>query len=472
MDAKQKGLLVLTVAALGFLGYQVFQLVDRDITETPIIAEQQAPMPQTTAIAQAPVVLTPSLAQHTQQPIASATLHSGMSTAALTNSQKTYMAMLKQYELVKMKHQLLDEEAAVASAQNQIAVTNKSTSKITGHNALTTSSVTDDSNIDDSVSLSYIDHQNGQWSATLHSGDSYQSVAIGARLENGYQVIGIDHHGVTLQKAQARELLTFDGITTLPPIIAASTKISTIQKTAGPIEQTHLLAMQLVHDGQVAPAVARHALKVTPALLALQHQAEKPVVFKRPVVKKPTVQLSINDRFAKESEDDMQNKKLSEELQLPSVEINPVLHQAYNVDSYLPQQSEVPKSYHLADAASSDDSRYASEGVDHDAPAPKILTASEKRLLKLPRNYYTIQLIGSYHPDVVNQFVIDNELKKIALQLHIGKHNHPWAIALYGTYSNFQKAEEKLVHLPERMRLNGAWIRKVGDVQRVLRHYS
>jgi len=41
MDAKQKSLLVLTVAALGFLGYQIFQLVDRDITETPVIAEQQ-----------------------------------------------------------------------------------------------------------------------------------------------------------------------------------------------------------------------------------------------------------------------------------------------------------------------------------------------------------------------------------------------------------------------------------------------
>ncbi|PHQ79183.1 MAG: hypothetical protein COB66_07360, partial [Coxiella sp. (in: Bacteria)] len=398
----------------------------------------------------------------------------------MSQGQHAYVTMLNQYEVVKMRHQLLDEEAAVANAQHQIAVVTSKTSKLTGAEGLPMSTGLGNNGLDDNIVLSYIDQQGGQWSATLHSGGRYQSVHIGSRLQNDYQVIGIDHQGVTLEKGKVEELVTFNGITTLPNLAGPVTtqQIADVAKAMTQTqgvqgEQAHLLAMQLVHDGKTAPAVARNGLQVAPSQLALKEQAPAAVVLSRPAPKLPAYQISIDDNYAHEDEDDMQNQQLSADLHLRSVVLAPVINQAYNVSSYLPQQVSVPQAYSLdqENSVSTDEQQYAREGLDTEMPAPRKLNFSEKKLLRLPKNYYTIQLIGSYHSDVVNQFVVDNELKNVAVQLRVGNQSHPWAIALYGVFPNFEKAEERLVHLPARMRLDGAWVRKVGDVQRVLRHH-
>lgn len=491
MDAKQKSLLVLTVAALGFLGYQVFQLVNKDITETPVIAEQQASasvqdgdnsngLAMTT---HAPASIVPSQNVHAtvsaavEAATSSPTIQNTPTSQSLTQGQHAYVKMLNQYELTKMHHQLLDEEAAVANAQHQIAQLNKSTAQLTGSSAMPVGFSDDQGS---SFSLSYIDQQNGVWSATIHDGSEYQSVNIGSRLSNGFQVIGIDHQGVILAKGSVRELLSFNGIDMLPASPSATAPNNTSQLTATLAaahgvggEQAKLLAMQLTQDGSTSSTVARQGLQSSPVLPALAKASPTPLPLVRSQPKVP-YQISTHDVYAQESEDDMQQQELSKDLHLPSLEIKPVVNEAYNVSSYLPQQVSVPQSYHLDQetSAADDENQFASESADTDMPAMPKIDSSVKKILKLPQDYYTIQLIGSYHQDVVSQFVLDNQLKNIAVQLSVGSQTHPWTIALYGVYPNFETAEQKLVNLPARLRLDGAWVRKVGDVQNVLKHQS
>lgn len=474
MDTKQKSLLILTVAALGFLGYQIFQLVDRDITESPIVAETTVTAPVAPLN---PVVKKPMSMQSQPQ----------QQTDTLNQGQHAYVQMLNQFELVKLHRQLLDEEAAVATAQNQIAQLHSQTAKITGPDS-------DNSALSGEPTLNYIDQQNGQWSATLHIGTVYQSVSRGSILSNGYQVIDISHQGVTLQKNQSRELLTFDGVTQLPalsvvqpiakPVVAVTptpAPIVKLLKTSKPIPAASITPavakkVALLSSGPKQTIVVKTLVKVD----SPQTQALKPVPVVKMAPKKPiasSIQLSIHDKYAQEDEDDLQNKELSEELHLPSVEIRPVVDQeAYNVDSYLAQQVNVPQTYHLdaQASASTDEDQYASESSDDLAPmsAPvtrvhkHIVIFPAKSLLAQPANYYTIQLIGSRNSGLIHHYVQANKLEHTAVVLPLRNGKHPWTIAVYGVFTSEAAAEVARSHLPKHLSANGAWVRKIGDIQK------
>lgn len=493
MDTKQKSLLILTVAALGFLGYQVFQLVDRDITETPVIAEQtkQAsvshPALPLAMQPHASVAITQSAVIPTVTKLAVPTATQTGSENTMTPQQHAYVNALNSIEIARMHHQLMDEEAAIAMAQQKIALMHKQTEKLVGPEGSIpgTGMMADQSQ--DGMALSYIDKQNGQWSATLHIKGNYQSVQIGSQLSNGYQVIGIDHQGVTLQKGNKRELVNFDGITPLVALTdtqshpASLSEQQQMTQTASVVKATHgtvgaeanLLALQLVHQGAEAQAVARQGLQTTPAQPALK--TTNPVM---PQLEKRfpdglAYQVSVHDANADEGADDIDNTQLSMDLHLRSMEIMPVMNQPYNTGAYLSQQVQVPQTYHLVgDDSDDNEQQYASEGSDTDASQIQKVALTEEKVLSLPAQYYTIQLLGSANPDMVSQFVSKNALQNLALTLSVGSDNNPWVIALYGVYPSFDAAEEKLVHLPAALRMGGAWIRRVGDVQRVVRGHA
>ena len=510
MDTKQKSLLVLTVAALGFLGYQIFQLVDRDITESPAIIES------TTAPSSMTMPVNPVVRKQPQPVVMQKQPTTQASSDALNQGQHAYVQMLNQFELVKLHRQLLDEETAVATAQNQIAQLHSQTAKITGVSS-------DDSSVvgASAVALSYIDQQDGQWSATLHIGNDYQSVTRGSVLSNGYQVVDINRQGITLQKNQARELLTFDGMTALPnvpviakPIVAklvVKKPVVVVKPVATQIAKPVITAsVPVVHPAVTVAkvsvpmatptsAVAKKAalLTIKPkqtiiakplATVVVPSHAQVLAAVKEPKViitpKKPIappIELSIHDHYAEENGDDLQNNELSQELHLPSVEIQPVIdQQAYSVNSYLPQNVVVPQTYHLDDEASSsaNENQYALESSD-DVSAPAVVshhkkmmrtmrlpTVSEKQFLAQPSKYYTIQLIGSPYLAVVHRYVLANKLGHSAIQLRLNNGKGLWTIAVLGTYPNEIAARAACSKLPKHLRSNGAWVRKIGDIQK------
>jgi len=494
MDTKQKSLLVLTLVALGFLGYQVFQLVDRDITETPVIAEQSsAAIANATSSVKASMAVSPiaKVAQVTTSAAVPATpaqplaKKASVTAEAVTPQQHAYMKVLNSYEIARMHHQLMDEEAAIATAQQKIAVMHTKTQKLLGPNAATSDNLLSTQGAN-AISLSYIDKQNDHWSATLHIGSEYESVQIGSQLPNGYDVIGIDHQGVMLQKGNQRERVSFNGVRTLPPALLGSVAqhamaageqqqvsdtVKAIKVTHGTVgEQANLLAMQLVHHGSEVQALARHGLAAAPMQTALKNNKPVKTQLDGRLADGLPYQISIHDANADEAADDLDNTQLSMDLHLRSVAITPVMNQPYNTGAYLPQQAAVPQAYHLAGDNSTDDEQYyASESRDDQGVILQKAALTKNKVLSLPDQYYTIQLLGSAHSDIVSKFIHQNDLNNNALTLSVGTHEHPWVIALYGVYHSFDAAEEKLVHLPANMRMGGAWIRRIGDVQKVVR---
>ena len=438
MDIKQNILLVLTVCALGFLGYQIFQLVDQDINETPVLAERQADIipstrPVQPVLAPASTPAPSSTPAPASAPISASSVLVNADTPATSPTQQAYMKMLSQYEMAKLHRQLLDEEAAVADAQQKIAVNRSKTKAVVESSGITMGS--DSTDLDANFQLSYVDQKNGQWSATLHKGTDYQSVAVGASLPGGYQVSDIDRQGVTLQKDDQRELITFNGVVKLAlPVLHPQ-----------PVVQQPTVQQPTVQQ----PAVQAPARSV-------------PVKLSYPVVIKNQYEQESADTSAEATKD------LSAQLHLQSVEIRPVISEAYSIATYLPPQDNIPQNYHLTGQNSSDnDTQYSEESSDSSrSAAAHPLTASEKKLLELPAAAYTIQLIGSYHKDVVDQFILDNGLKQDVLELTLNDaQQQAWTVALYGTYHSFAQAESRLVRLPATMRLNGAWIRKIGDIK-------
>lgn len=499
MDIKQKSLLIITIGALGFLGYQIFELVDRDISETPAMTASSSSAnfgrPAAHMTHKAPML-------HAHQKAAASSQHTALTRQAnavpvnlngdkpshanasgMNPSQQAYVKMLNTFEVEKMHRQLLDEEAAVANAQHQIAMMHQQTSKLTG--SATGGDVSD--NAAAPLALSYIDHQRGHWNATVRLNQQYQSVQVGSRLSTGFQVVAIDKAGILLQKGQQRERLTFDGVQSLPdlvpathvPLLAAKKQAHSLSQgetSSSPLiimDQAHLLAMQMAHHSQEVNAVARHALAVTkPHPAASVTKSVTTHVSKRPSPKKP-IQISTHDQYATESIDDRESRILSKDLGLRDTSIEPVVHEPYSVSAYLPEQDNVPRAYHLNLSLSPQSSadRFATEGADGTTSVSHHYTAQERHFLKINHHYYTIQLIGSHDDAVVKQFLVDNEMKHVAMSMVVGNPHKPWYIAIYGVYRSFDAAEHKLVHLPHRLRVNGAWIRKVGDIQSVLKEY-
>lgn len=500
MDIKQKSLLIITIGALGFLGYQIFELVDRDISETPAITASSSTAdfgrPAVHMTHKAPMIHAHQDAVASSQHVALARQANAVpvnlngakkphaTVSGMNPSQQAYVKMLNTFEVEKMHRQLLDEEAAVANAQHQIAMMHQQTSKLTG--SATGDDVSDHNAAP--LALSYIDHQRGHWNATVRLNQQYQSVQVGSRLSTGFQVVSIDKKGILLQKGQQRERLTFNGVQPLPdlvptthvPLLAAKKQAHPLGKGVVPassslitMDQAHLLAMQMAHHSQEVSAVARHALAVTkshPAAPTAKSVTTQ--LSKRSPPKKP-IQISTHDQYATESIDDRESRILSKDLGLRDTSIDPVVHEPYSVSAYLPEQDNVPRAYHLnlslSPQASAD--RFATEGADGTTSVSHHYTAQERHFLKINHHRYTIQLIGSHDDAVVKQFLVDNEMKHVAMPMVVGNPHKPWHIAIYGVYRSFDAAEHKLVHLPHRLRVNGAWIRKVGDIQSVLKEY-
>ncbi len=145
---KQKVILILTIIAFLFLGYQVYKLISGDVTQHAKV-KQAWPQPQAATTAAAmPAV-------HESQDVAHAQLAGTVladpkkSVAApnnrpqatqqqpspqipLVKNQQAYLQMVNQYQLAKMKHQLLNEELAIADTQHQLLTVRQKTQQLAG----------------------------------------------------------------------------------------------------------------------------------------------------------------------------------------------------------------------------------------------------------------------------------------------------------------------------------------------------
>jgi len=552
MDTKQKTLLVMTIAAFGYLGFQVYGLVKQDVsTRTNAIqtnpvsrmqAENDSPTLVQTANAGPREVGAPAVIPQSQN-------LTRLQHAPLVRGQKAYLDMVNQYELAKMKRRLLEERASIAEAQHRIATLNQKTREIDeGLMGQTsgTETVLTNTRSNAPYSLSYLDNQHGQWSATLARSGSYHEVGVGTELPSGAKVVNINRQGVTIENGTHRELVTFNGVVvvnapTLPPKARMSTVTTEETIAAKPAINANTLKVSEPVKPAITekPAVIANTLKVaTPVKLAITAPVKtaKRTIPTTMVVSKPVevdvkqvdhqasmVKLAARSALLKTKPSDVESidtlKLATGSVKKVALNSNPestakavailktsilkknqpeatptdmplavargivskqmnVMNKGVDLKKKVSLNLREPTRFSKADQALMDSNDEPSQSGNFAAVSDANLTGKpvysvdEQRILKMASQNYTIQLIGSYHRDVIDNFITANKLDGKTLKFYVNNRGQKWYMVLYGDYKNLAQAREVLHALPARLTPERPWLRRIAAVQRAIQKRS
>jgi hypothetical protein len=85
-----------------------------------------------------------------------------------------------------------------------------------------------------------------------------------------------------------------------------------------------------------------------------------------------------------------------------------------------------------------------------------------------PADHFTAQLIGSRSPDALERFVRQNGLDGQAELLSTRRDGGDWYLVVYGDFASASAAQAALDTLPAAARKHGPWVRRIGDVRKLL----
>lgn len=198
LNIRQRVMLILTILASAFLAWQIYNFVHGNTAPSrpmaavsmPVSAGKVAPLP-------AAGNNNPGLAPVAQP------LPANLASPALSSHQQEYLNLVREYQLTKMKRQILEEEAGLANAQKRIADAGKG-----GALAGMDNFVGDNGSPSNGYQLAYLDRQAGEWTATISQAGQYTEVHVGTRLADGAKVISISDRGVVLRPAGDGKNLT------------------------------------------------------------------------------------------------------------------------------------------------------------------------------------------------------------------------------------------------------------------------
>ena len=200
LSVKQKTLTVITVLAVAFLIWQIVELVSSSSSTTaPAMvvsssqpqAAHQTLKPQTALVKVAPASTNQLTIQHDAPPLAS-------------NQHSDYEKLSSQIELLKMHHDVLQQQLAIAQMHKQLQL-------LGGEAALAKSVSTAETSSAPGRVLRYLAKKNGRWEALIDNNGEFETIHLGDHLANGARVVAISAKGVRLQNTNGMQLLDFKG---------------------------------------------------------------------------------------------------------------------------------------------------------------------------------------------------------------------------------------------------------------------
>lgn len=195
LNIRQKVMLALTILAAAFLAWQIYNFVHGNTAPSKPVS-----MGPASKISAAPVPAGGSQVPMVQPLPVSSNL-------ALVEHQQQYLNLVREYQITKMKRQVVEEEASLANAQKRISDAGRN-GALVGLDTLGN----DDAFASGGYQLAYLDRQAGRWTATIAQGNQYKEVHIGTRLADGSRVIAVSGKGVVLQPSHGKNItLGFQG---------------------------------------------------------------------------------------------------------------------------------------------------------------------------------------------------------------------------------------------------------------------
>lgn len=438
LDRKQKILLTLIIVAVAYLLWQIYDMffagsVTTAATTTSTISAAPAaqsfqPVTTTTSTqtsttpimtAAAPKMTTVTTQQQTTQPLREVTLR-----APLTDSQRQYLKLVNQYQLVKMQRMVADEQAAMVSSKEKIAEANQQIAKMSGGVVQNSASILDNSPSSTSPTgyqLMYIDYQNGHWTATLNKNGQFQEVEVGTTLSDGTRILKIDQNGAVINQSGKTYLLNFYGSTSL----ANTTVLNKPPIVRTPADSYRLHGAPSLNPLVVAPPKPKKQTHKT----TITHTQKKQVVMQvKPAAPAITLDAPLTTNQAKAL---LEPTKTG--LDLSSQEKNAMLK--------------------LENGAANNT---AMNNVNY--------TADEKYLLSLPPHDYTLQVLGSYNVSDLTKLMQTNNLQGKAYIFHTYYMGKDWYVLVYGTYTTETQALQAMKNMPKALQESKPWVRQLADV--------
>lgn len=199
LSIRQKVMLTLTLLAAAFLFWQIYNFVHgNSMSVQPI-------NPSTPH----PVSIKPSANTLPPPPIKPLPARD-VAHVNLTANQQAYLGLVREYQVTKIRRQILEEQAGLANAQKRIADASRNAT-LASYGSYS-DLMGGDNSVENSYQLAYLDRQAGQWTATLNRNGQYQEVHVGSRLTDGASVISINDKGVVLRTSRGKSrVIGFQG---------------------------------------------------------------------------------------------------------------------------------------------------------------------------------------------------------------------------------------------------------------------
>jgi IMP cyclohydrolase len=265
---KQLTLVIALAVVIGLLVWQLWGLVGSDLGPKKSTAAKKT--------------LVKKLTSHTPVP------SQWKQKVIVSPAEKQYLQLAAKIQKAKMRHQLLQQEVAIAQAQKKLALSHQQTMNLSsaGTDDLSAWSGDVSTHAGDLHLLYLAQVEGGGWQATLQNGSEMVRVQQGSGLGNGRLVTAISAHGLWLKDSKGKRWLGFAG--ELVPVqetkLAARVKKAWI---ASPVARKDGKSAVVTssHDrkGVVAHHAAPHVVvaKHLPPSVVASHASHPPVVARK-----------------------------------------------------------------------------------------------------------------------------------------------------------------------------------------------
>jgi septal ring-binding cell division protein DamX len=443
-----------------------------DKPNTTLVDAKPTAAVDTAAVDTAPVSITPTSSTAAARVAASNTVPittiDNPSNFYVNQNQAAYLQLVNQYQLLKMQRMVVDEQAAIAQAKQQIA---KEGIDVSLPTVATDSSGSNSSD----YKLMYIDHQNNQWAATLSKMGQYFEVTPGMQLLDGTQVLAITQQGVTLKEGSQKLFLNFFGSAPMsdtksapsnPPLLPEheqqalqnmkpkfSAPVAAMPSTETAIEQlpSNIPAIPEKVTPSIAKAPAKTLVPAKPAIPQVKPSAGVPIIKgnAKPVNANAPAKTVITDTISKQTTIE------TAETTLKPVEETPAVAKS------VPLTAQQTETYNKVQNI-----------VTSQKPAQAIsYTSDEQKILNTPRSHYTLQFSSGRDEQGLKDFAQQYKLQNtfIVRTLYLRK---TWYILITGDYDNYVEAQKALADLSKSEKALRPWIRPLANIQDAIKLFS
>lgn len=441
LTTRQKLLIPVLIIILAFLAWEIFSTVK----ESNFMGVASQP----SAVLQKPdVPAAPKAMPFNQMETAEAA-----KPAKLNPEQLAYVELISRYKRLQMEKLIADNSQAIAQAKLKTAEADQKLAGISGKALNLPMQATAEPRA--IYKLVYTGKLQGHWTATLRRGSELIDISVGNRLADGSTVVAINGSEVVLSNGVSHQTIGFNGLIqsvahgkksekSTPPQLAETKPPKIEKKKSVSANVLSKVETELMKNNSQKTKVKSTASSEFKTKLLTEHSkpamintAENYPLHNKTHAKTKSAPSAL-DRLAVAPKFQKIATHKTKQIQKKVKTTKPLVKHTIKA---VPQKVKITTKYQ----------------------------ESEKDILALNPNTYTVQLAASYEHSYITRFITLNNLVGRSYQFQTQYKNKPWYALVYGEYKDISKAVAAIQAMPVSMRTQQPFVRKVGVIQKEIR---